>query len=56
MSRSMTSRPSELAEEGQSVKGVIVALDDDQRIRRARAVALNIDFYRYQISFKLVKA
>ncbi len=46
----------ELAEEGQSVKGVIVALDDDQRIRRARAAAPNIDFYRYQISFNLVKA
>ena len=46
----------ELAEDGQNVKGVIIALEDDQRIRRALAVSPNITFYRYQISFKLVKA
>jgi restriction system protein len=46
----------ELAEEGQSVKGVIIAQEDDQRIRRALMVSPNITFYRYQISFKLVKA
>jgi restriction system protein len=46
----------ELAEEGQTVQGVIIALQDDQRIRRALAVMPNIMFYRYQISFKLVKA
>lgn len=46
----------ELAEEGQAVKGVIIALDDDQRTRRALSAAPNIDFYRYQISFKLLKA
>lgn len=46
----------ELAEPGQAVKGVIIALEDDQRIRRALAVAPNIEFYRYQISFKLLKA
>lgn len=45
----------ELAEEGQGVKGVIIALEDDPRIRRALAVTPNIDFYRYQISFKLLK-
>ena len=45
----------ELAEEGQSVKGVIVALDDDQRIRRALAITPSIDFYRYQVRFSLVK-
>jgi predicted Mrr-cat superfamily restriction endonuclease len=45
----------ELAEEGQTVQGVIIALQDDQRIRRALAVMRNIMFYRYQISFKLVK-
>jgi restriction system protein len=38
------------------VQGVIIALEDDQRIRRALAVVPNIVFYRYQISFKLVKA
>lgn len=45
----------ELAEPGQMVRGVIIALDDDQRIRRALAVVPNIEFYRYQISFKLIK-
>jgi restriction system protein len=46
----------ELAEEGQDVKGVIIGLEDDQRIKRALSVSPNIDFYRYQVSFKLVKA
>ena len=45
----------ELAEEHQTVKGVIIALDDDIRIQRALRVTNNIDFYRYQISFKLNK-
>ncbi len=45
-----------LAESDQAVHGVIIALDDDQRIRRALAMTPNIVFYRYQISFKLVKA
>jgi len=46
----------ELAEQGQTVKGVIIALEDDARIRRALAMVPNIEFYRYQISFKLVRA
>jgi restriction system protein len=45
----------ELAEDGQSVKGVIIALEDDLRIRRALKVANNIDFYRYEVSFNLNK-
>jgi restriction system protein len=45
----------ELAEAGQAVTGVIIALEDDQRIRRALAVVPSINFYRYQISFKLLK-
>lgn len=44
-----------LAEERQIVKGAIIALEDDQRIRRALAVVPAINFYRYQIIFKLVK-
>jgi restriction system protein len=44
----------ELAEEHQSVEGVIIALDDDIRIRRALAVTNNIRFLKYQISFKLI--
>jgi restriction system protein len=46
----------ELAEEGQTVQGVIIALEDDPRIRRALAVMPSIAFYRYQVSFKLLKA
>ncbi len=46
----------ELAENGQTVKGVIIALEDDNRIRRALSVAPNIEFFRYQVSFKLFKA
>ena len=45
-----------LAVEGQSVSGVIIALDDDQRIRRALAMVPSVAFYRYLISFKLIKA
>lgn len=45
----------ELAEENQKVKGVIIALEDDLRIKRALAVNPSIEFYRYQISFKLYK-
>ncbi len=45
----------QLAQEGQSVTGAIIALDDDPRIRRAISMVPEIDFYRYQISFKLVK-
>lgn len=43
----------ELAESGQSVKGLIIALEDDIRIRRALAVTQNIEFYTYQLSFRL---
>jgi restriction system protein len=45
-----------LAEQGQTVSGAIIALEDDQRIRRALAVVPSINFYRYQISFKLLKS
>ena len=45
----------ELAEADQQVKGVIIALEDDLRMRRALSVTQNIEFYRYQLSFKLNK-
>lgn len=45
----------ELAEENQTVKGVIIAMEDDQRIRRALSITQSIEFYRYQVSFKLMK-
>ena len=43
----------ELEEQNQAVKGLIIALDDDLRIRRALAVAKNINFFRYAVTFKL---
>ena len=43
----------ELADNGQTVQGVIIALEDDQRIRRALSVVPNVTFYRYEIDFKL---
>lgn len=45
----------ELAEANQEVKGIIIALEDDLRIKRALSVTHNIEFYRYQVSFKLFK-
>jgi restriction system protein len=46
----------ELAEEDQAVRGCIIALEDDLKLRRALSVAPNIDFYRYQVSFKLFRS
>jgi restriction system protein len=46
----------ELAEPEQTVRGVVIALEDDQRLRRALAMVPAIEFYRYEVSFKLVKA
>jgi len=45
----------ELAETGQSVKGLIIGLSEDLRLKRALAVAPNIEFCRYQVNFKLLK-
>lgn len=45
----------ELAEENQTVKGIIIAFEDDLKIRRALAVAPNIEFYTYKVSFSLQK-
>ena len=44
----------ELAEPSQTVRGIIIALNDDLRIRRALAVTSNIDFMRYKVQFKLL--
>jgi len=45
----------ELAEPHQSVRGCIIALEDDIRLRRALRATSNIDFYRYQVAFKLFR-
>lgn len=45
----------QIAEPHQSVEGAIIALDDDQKLRWALLAVPNISFYRYQVSFKLIK-
>lgn len=45
----------QVAENDQIVEGAIIALDDDQKLRWALVSVPSISFYRYQISFKLVK-
>ena len=46
----------ELAEDGQVVLGVIIAHEDDVRIRRALSMTPSITFYRYSVSFNLLRA
>jgi restriction system protein len=46
---------SELAEDHQTVRGVIIGLKDDLRLQRALSVTINIDFYRYKVDFELEK-
>ena len=46
----------QLAEPNQVVKGIIIGSEDDNKIRRALSVTVNIEFYRYQVSFKLFKS
>ncbi|MBD3617464.1 MAG: DUF91 domain-containing protein [Gracilimonas sp.] len=45
----------ELAETDQEVKGVIIALEDDIRIKRALSVTTGISFFRYKVSFELIE-
>lgn len=42
-----------LLEPGQTVEGIIIALEDDVRIRRALSVAQSIRFMRYRVEFHL---
>lgn len=46
----------ELLDKDQTVKGVVIALEDDLRLRRALSVTNNIDFMTYEVKFKLIKA
>jgi len=45
----------ELLENDQQVKGLIIGLEADNRLKRALSVCNNIDFYRYKVDFKLIK-
>lgn len=44
-----------LAGPGQRVRGVIIALEDDPKVRYALTVAPDIQFFRYAVSFQLSK-
>ena len=46
---------SELAEADQTVEGAIIALEDDNKLRWALMNVPTVSFYRYEVSFKLVK-
>ena len=45
----------QIAAPDQTVEGCIIALDDDKKLRWASVALPSISFYRYQVSFKLVK-
>ena len=45
----------QLAEKNQTVRGIIIGFKDDIAIQNALVVAPNIDFYTYNINFKLQK-
>jgi restriction system protein len=44
----------ELCEPHQSVRGLIIGLDDDLRLRRALSVTQGIEFMKYELDFRLV--
>jgi restriction system protein len=43
----------QLAEPNQTVRGIIVALEDDTKLRYALKMVPSVSFYRYQIAFSL---
>ncbi len=45
----------QIAEDDQQVEGVIIALENDQKMQWALMSVPSVSFYRYQVSFKLVK-
>jgi len=45
----------QVAEKDQTVKGLIIAFEDDLKIKRALSVAQNIDFCTYKVHFSLSK-
>jgi restriction system protein len=40
-------------DETKSVRGIIIGTDDDQKFKRALSMTPNIDFYKYEVTFKL---
>jgi restriction system protein len=45
-----------LAEDGQEVEGAVIALEDDQKLRRALQAISHVRFYRYKVQFSLVRS
>jgi restriction system protein len=43
----------QVAEESQRVEGVIIALEDDQRLKRALSLVPSVTFFRYEVNFSL---
>lgn len=43
----------ELAINGENVRGIVVALEDDLRLKNALRMVPSVDFFRYEINFKL---
>jgi len=46
----------QVAEANQTVEGVVIALEDDQKLRWALSSVPSVRFLRYQVSFKLFEA
>jgi restriction system protein len=44
-----------VAEDNQAVEGVVIALRDDPKLRRALQMTPNVRFYRYKVQFSLVQ-
>ncbi len=44
-----------IADPNQTVRGIVIALDDDKKLRRALARLSDVEFYSYKVDFKLVK-
>ena len=42
-----------LCENGQTVEGAIVALEDDKKLRRSLSMLNNVHFYKYRVNFRL---
>lgn len=45
---------SDLATNGENVRGIIIALDDDPKLNYALSMVPIIDFYRYKVDFELI--
>ena len=45
----------QIAEPGQTIEGAIIAFEDDQKLKWALMSVPSVNFYRYQVRFKLIK-